>query len=287
MKFFKFVFALLIANWALGGFAQAQNAQPYLFDDQSFWAAFPANNGAEQAWNNGVKWPLKKDASNFGTVFAYHGNRLFGFTERKLPAESDPNVNRQLIKSYIERTEARSIHNTGVFAFNNFDCAAKSNYDSIKPDIDVCSKINLIDKISSDWGNTAFSIIQLSTDEICSCKKLLNTTDNIDNYNIFFAPIARYEVYELYKNNKIPELLDFFLNHYKKNIFDQNQFIIITEILIKEDKYKDAAILLDAITTKFKKTLNSTDWETCGNFYFDIGDKDKAEAAYNNAIKLL
>jgi tetratricopeptide (TPR) repeat protein len=284
MMLFKNCLLILILSWVL---ASSAKAQVYIFDDVDFWTKYPVNHGANEAWQNGVKWPLRSVSVGYETVIVYYKSYIFGFTERKIPNEADPGVRAQIIKNYIIRTEAQAIHRTGIFAFNNFDCTAKANFDIIRPKLDTCSKIKIYNKISSDWKNKAFSIIQMSIDEICSCRKELDKAEGINNYDIFFAPIARYEVDDLNSQNKQDEMIDFFIKHYKKDIFSKKQFLTTLDYLISKKKYNEATYLLDFTVNKYNENLNSLEWERCGDFYYQINDKDKAEEAYIKASERL
>jgi hypothetical protein len=57
--------------------------------------------------------------------------------------------------------------------------------------------------------------------------------------------------------------------------------------LITKDKYNESANLLDFIVTKFNKSLNSFEWEQCGDFYYQIDRKESAERAYLKASEML
>jgi hypothetical protein len=284
MMRFKFFVSALLISWALTTSALAQG---YIFDSPDFWSQFPVNSGARQAWMNGVKWPsTPMDAGSFSSV-VYYDNILFGFIERKLPFESDPDVMARIKKSYMDRAEAQAIHIAGLFAFNNFDCTAKANFESIKPNMDECSTIKIDNKLSSEWNNKVFSIVQLSIDDICSCWKALEKSEGIDNYNIFFAPIARYEIEDLNKNNRQEELINFFVKHYKKNIFNHKHFLMVSDSLNKQKKYDDTSILLDYVTKFYFNTLNSEEWEKCGDLYLELNNKENAINAYTNALGAL
>jgi tetratricopeptide (TPR) repeat protein len=261
-------------------------AQDHVFNSKEFWSKYPANNEAEQAWRNGVKW-TSPSSDGFESIIAYDNNNIFGFMYKKLPTESDLNVKNMERRGYIARTEMKLIHATGLFAFNNFDCSAKSNINTIFPNIKYCNSININSKLSSEWKNVAFSIIKLSSDEICSCRKALEIDSSSDNYNIFFGPIARHEINELYENNQKDDLINFFIKHHKKNIFDKNQFLMVIEFLIQEKRNDDAKVLLDVTISKFANTLNLSNWETCGDYYLALNDKEKAIEAFNKASDLL
>ncbi|MDR2368471.1 MAG: hypothetical protein LBF58_10275 [Deltaproteobacteria bacterium] len=257
-----------------------------LFDSGEFWERFPANDGARRAWENGVKWTSKTNPA-LESVIVYDNDSIYGFVERKIPPEHDPNVKARIIKAYIDRSEMQAIHEAGLFAFNSFDCSAKSNIGSITPNIQACSNIKILSKLSSDWNDYAFSIAKLSTDQICSCRQVLDTNESNNNYNIFFGPIARYEISRLYENNNQNELIDFFTSHHKKNIFDYNHFLMTTDFLIQQKRHDDANILLDVIITRFADKLNSEDWEKCGDYYLILDQKDKAINSFTKASELL
>jgi hypothetical protein len=87
--------------------------------------------------------------------------------------------------------------------FNNFDCKAKANFEQISPNIEECSIITVKNKISSEWKNKVFSIIQIPLNGICSCIKALDKINKEDNSNIFFAQIARYEINEMYEKSRV------------------------------------------------------------------------------------
>lgn len=257
-------------------------AQEAIFDSPEFWAAHPSNFGAEAAWKDGARWKYGDKA-----VVAYHDGDLYGFALRMIPEDQDSHLQNRLEASYAQRAELLAIHAAGLFGFNELDCRAKANFESIAPSLKACETIELLGKMTGDWSGIGFSIAKFSGDGICSCRAALDNTEANRDCNIFFGPVARQEMSLLNRQGQGAELVEFFRKHHRKNIFGPDQFAMVIQALMDRGQKEDALVILSAAGQKFADSLDTAQWEAFGDYYLDLGQGDLAEKAFQKSIDTL
>jgi predicted negative regulator of RcsB-dependent stress response len=253
-----------------------------IFDSTGFWERFSAHREAQTAWRQGTQWN-----SSQGSHVIYHNGSLYGFNARSIPKDTDLSLQAKLKVSYAGRTEMQAINDIGIFAFNSFECTALADYDRLNPDQNICSNIRFTSKISSTSDDVAFSIVQISAADLCSCRKAMDRGIGENNASSFYGTIARTELKRLYDNNEYSEVVKFFIQNYNRKIFLAPELIFTADSFAKTEQYENAEIILDAVLDKYKDILDADQFEQCGDIYFAIGDKESAISAYEYASNSL
>ena len=279
-KVFLWVLALLWLGFGSG--LAASETSPAVFDSEQFWAAHPADSGAQEAWRQGAKWPA--GPRSFGV---YHDGRIFGFVSRAVPTDPDAAVQARLAKTYADRAELEALQVAGLFSFDQFQCPALAGYPGITPRLELCAKVEVKSKMTSAWSGRAFSVVRLSADEICACRKALDQGQGEDNAGTFFGEIARQELRRLHQAGQSQAVRDFFGRHFKKKVFQAPELIMIAEAWTENQGFDEALILLNTVTDRFAPDLTSEQWEKCGDLYYLAGRENQAAQAYSKASETL
>jgi tetratricopeptide (TPR) repeat protein len=257
-------------------------AEPDIMNEPSFWENMPAATQAREAWTHGAQ--LKQGN---GQTLKYHLGVIYGFDTRQAPVDRETDVQAKLDAAYASRAEMRNVQSTGLFAFNDFDCAALAGNDRLQPDMNQCARLRFAFKFSGVRQGQAFSIIGVPVDNVCACLKALDRTAQGDNSRVFYGGIARNELNRLRREGKNDELLSFFEKNYKRRIFRIPEILWAAETYAGKGAGTEALGLLEVVTRHFAGDLNSEQYELCGELYYKLGMKEGAEAAYLKALELL
>jgi hypothetical protein len=272
------ILALFLA-WSLAWTASAVRAGEAAFDSSAFWDGHPVDSGAREAWLKGAKWNYDDD-----TVVAWHDGAIFGFTRLRIPRQRDPSHQPRLDIGFARRAETRAVHAAGLFAFNRLDCSAKANYQALAPDQGACRSVKILGAMSGEFEGYGFSVVKLSSDQICSCRKALDNAENNADCNIFFGPIARQELSALREQGQSEELVEFFRTHQRKNIFGPAEFLTVIEVLLERNMGEDASVIADVAKRRFFGIMTSGQWELLGDFFHRLGQEAQAVDSYQKAL---
>jgi hypothetical protein len=275
-KVFIFLTVLAVLLSSTTGNAQHSENPSEIFNSEGFWKAFSFNDKTEDAWEKGVKWERTPSA-----YAVYNSGKIYGFSARKIPFDKE--IQLKLNITYAERAEIQAINTVGIFSFNDLSCPALSEYETLQEDINLCSNLKLESKLSSSWNNIAFSIIQISASEICSCRKAMDKGLGDNNSNTFYGAIARNEISLLYSKKFYKQLLDFFNKNYSRKIFEVPELTMVADSFAKNEQPDNAKIILDAILSRYADTMNSDQLEQCGDIYYAIGESEIALSVYERA----
>ena len=284
MTRYKLVFSLVLLSFIFFGEKQRIHAAPQseaIFSNAAFWGRLPAFPEMQKAWKNGAV--IQKEAGRYGVFYA---GSLFGFVEHKIPADHG-DAQTKLTQVYIQRAEQRAVQTLGVFAFNDFDCAALADFDQIQPDIAQCKNIELKAKVAAEWEMQAFGIIQASASSLCACRKALDKGNEKDNTSSFYGAIARAEVRRLYDGKRIDEAIAFFTRNYARKIFLPPELILIADCFAQKSDTQNALTILNALRDRYAATLTSQELEQCGDVYYALGNSEDAIKMYELSSKAL
>ena len=270
--------------WAGFGPGQAASESSSIFDSEQFWAAHPANFGAGEAWRRGSKWSA--DQPHYSAA-VFHKGQIYGFGLQTVPPDQDKALQSRLNLNYAGRAESEAVHAAGLFAFSVFKCQELADYSRLSPDLSLCQKTAVNAKMKGEWSGQAFGVWRMPAKEICACRKALDQGQGKNNSDTFFGKIARRELRRLHQRGRFEEVSSFFTAHYKKKVFEPPEFLLASEALGKQEKFAEAKVLLDALTSSFADDLTSEQWEQCGDLYYQAGSENQAIQAYLKASETL
>ena len=250
-----------------------------IFDLPAFWNSALKDEKIQKAWKEGVKWQYSALA-----YAVYDNGIIYGFASTAIPPDKDATLRAKLAITYAARSKMRAVNAAGIFAFNSFECEALADYQTMEPNLNQCSEINIESAFSGEWENQAYSIVRIPAENICACRKALDKGIGENNSDTFYGRIAGNELMRLYEESSPSAVLDFFENNYRRKIFLAPELIIAADCFIKTSQIDKALVILDAVLEHFGKVLTSEQYEKCGDLYYSVGEKQKAAGSYAAAI---